>query len=421
MSAQQINPSPCLKRLSEEGYHVVLQNGAVILNDIPYLKPDGTTALGRIYVALRLVNGCDAAMPSDHTVIFLGSYPCGHDGKPYTALVNSERSVCLDGVTLRGYYMSQKPQDTGRYIDWYDQLSTYAKLISGPAMAKDPSLSPNPGKVALTNPSEDVFCYPNNASARNGTAHLENKLAHLRIGIIGLGGTGSHVLDSISKTRLQEIHLFDDDTLETHNAYRGPGVIPVEELKISPLKVEYYGDLYGKLRRDIHIHPVKVSAENLDLVDCLDFVFLCVDASHAKLEIVQGLLSRNIPFVDTGIGAELNENKLTGIIRSTIVSPESPEAALRSVITEVSDNNLYATNIQVVELNSINACLAVMQFKIYYGFYSSRPGSKPNWVMPIGKDRPINMGVSTDTQNGKDVDNNAQVTKPEGGSDDEAA
>lgn len=422
MSVQQINPSPCLKRLSEDGYHVVLQHGAVQVRSIPYLKSDGTTAYGTLHAPLHIVGGNQAGLPQIHTVAFIGEYPCGHDGRPTSSLIIGQVTAVIDGVNVQGHQMSQKPQATGKYKDWYDQLSTYAKLISGPAIKQDPSLSSKPGNIPLTNPAEDVFCYPNNATTRNGTAHLETKLAGLTIGIIGLGGTGSHVLDKVSKTRLSGIHIFDDDILETHNAFRGPGVVPVEILKTSPHKVEHYADVYGKLRRDINAYPIRVSADNLNILDNLDFVFLCVDVSPAKAEIVKGLLDRRIPFVDTGIGAELNELEITGIIRSTLVTPEDPESALKSVIVESSDNNLYATNIQVAELNAMNACLAVMQFKTYFGFYKSRPGSKPNWIMPIGKDRPINMGEPTSNNGVPSLSNNKEGQfKPSGDTDVEAA
>ena len=49
------------------------------------------------------------------------------------------------------------------------------------------------------------------------------RLAGDRIGIVGLGGTGSYILDYVSKTRVVEIHLFDGDGYQQHNAFRAPG------------------------------------------------------------------------------------------------------------------------------------------------------------------------------------------------------
>ena len=393
MSAQQINPSPCLEQLSNDGYHVELINGAILVKDIPYLKSDGTIGFGILYAAAPLITGNTVGPPTSHTLIFVGEHPCNFDAKPNQALVIGAHTVNLDGVNVTGHQMSQKPQATGRYRDWRHQFSTYAKIISGPAMKLDETLKPNPGRVPLSNPSEDVFAYPNNASSRNGTAHLEAKLSQLKIGIIGLGGTGAHVADNVCKTRVAGIEFFDDDILKTHNAFRGPGAVSIETLKSSPSKVDYYKGIYGQMRHDIVAHNVRITSENLHLLDGLDFVFLCVDVSPAKAEIVVGLMEKGIPFVDTGMGASLGLNGLTGMVRSTLVTPEDAASALRSVTLESSDNNLYETNIQIAELNSLNACLAMLQFKIHFGFYQARPGSKPSWHMPIGRDHPTNMGA----------------------------
>ena len=394
MLAQQINPSPCLVQLSNEGYHVELSKGAILVTDIPYLRADGTIGSGSLYAPVRLVAGNTVAPPPDHTLIFIGEHPCDYNGLPNQALVNGPRTVNVNGTAVSAHYMSQKPQSTGRYDDWRHQFSVYAKLIAGPAMKRDATLVPNPGRVPLSNPSEDVFAYPNNASSRNGTAHLEAKYAHLRVGIIGLGGTGAHVADNLSKTRVAGIEFFDDDILETHNAFRGPGAVSIDTLKSSPFKVDYYKEIYGQMRHDIVAHAVRVTSENLHLLDGLDFVFLCVDVTPAKAEIVAGLRERGIPFVDTGMGASLGPNGLTGMVRSTLVTPDDAASALRSVALGSSDDNLYETNIQIAELNSLNACLAMLQFKIHFGFYQARPGSKPSWHMPIGRDHPTNMGAA---------------------------
>lgn len=48
---------------------------------------------------------------------------------------------------------------------------------------------------------------------------INDKFKGMRIGIIGLGGTGSY-LDLVAKTPVDEILLFDDDEFLLHNAFR---------------------------------------------------------------------------------------------------------------------------------------------------------------------------------------------------------
>jgi len=85
MLAQQINPSPCLERLSHDGYHVNLSKGSIVVTDIPYLKSDGTTGFGSLYAPAPLVAGNTVGAPTSHTLTFIGEHPCGYNGQPNQA------------------------------------------------------------------------------------------------------------------------------------------------------------------------------------------------------------------------------------------------------------------------------------------------------------------------------------------------
>ena len=56
------------------------------------------------------------------------------------------------------------------------------------------------------------------------------KLMNHKVAIIGLGGTGSYILDMLAKTPVSEIHLFDGDDFLTHNAFRSPGAASLDDL-----------------------------------------------------------------------------------------------------------------------------------------------------------------------------------------------
>ena len=68
-----------------------------------------------------------------------------------------------------------------------------------------------------------------------------------RVAIVGLGGTGSYVLDFVAKTPVQEIHLFDGDEFLTHNAFRAPGAASLEALRRKPKKVDYLAAIYSNM------------------------------------------------------------------------------------------------------------------------------------------------------------------------------
>ena len=71
-----------------------------------------------------------------------------------------------------------------------------------------------------------------------------------------------------------------------------------------------------------------------------------------------------------GLGVYSHKNELLGSIRVTSSSP-SKRDHLDSRIpkTNEKDENEYSTNIQIAELNSLNAGFAVLQWKKLFGFY----------------------------------------------------
>ena len=59
------------------------------------------------------------------------------------------------------------------------------------------------------------------------------------------------------------------------------------------------------------------------------------------------------------------------MIRATYYSPENAQQMRDKQLAEMSDlaDDLYRTNIQIGEINALNACLAVIRFKQLRGFY----------------------------------------------------
>lgn len=68
--------------------------------------------------------------------------------------------------------------------------------------------------------NETVFQYIDTNSSRANIEMINMKLERQKIAIIGLGGTGAYILDMVAKTPVKEIHLFDGDSFDQHNAFR---------------------------------------------------------------------------------------------------------------------------------------------------------------------------------------------------------
>jgi hypothetical protein len=97
----------------------------------------------------------------------------------------------------------------------------YAKRI-------DPSATPLTGRINDYNEEPSVLAYRDTASTRAEIVPITAKLENHRIAIVGLGGTGSYVLDFVAKTPVKEIRLYDGDRFSQHNAFRAPGATHFE-------------------------------------------------------------------------------------------------------------------------------------------------------------------------------------------------
>jgi hypothetical protein len=177
-------------------------------------------------------------------------------------------------------------------------------------------------------------------------------------------------LDLVAKTPVSEIHLFDGDDFTNHNAFRSPGAPSVEQLRAKPQKVSYFTEQYSRMRRKIVPHDHFIDAANVDLLREMDFVFVCVDSGDAKKVIVERLQQYGKPFIDVGMGVYETDARLAGIVRVTASTISQREHVQKRVsLADGNGDDDYARNIQIADLNALNAALAVIKWKKLFGFY----------------------------------------------------
>jgi hypothetical protein len=223
---------------------------------------------------------------------------------------------------------------------------------------------------------KSVFRYPDTNSARANIEMLNRKFKKQKIAIIGLGGTGSYILDLVAKTPVSEIHLYDDDQLLLHNAFRAPGALDgnILDSEIGLKKVDYYFDLYSRLHTGIVKHDKRLTEENMSELTDFTFAFVSIDSNAARSVITNGLLGIGIPFVDVGLGVNKADDCLIATLRVTIGSAQKNDHLSYRIGNEEWDGNEYATNIQIADLNCLNAVLAVIKWKKLLGFYQDLKG-----------------------------------------------
>jgi len=365
MSHQLISRSPDLKRLRDEGYDIKVQSGYLLVNDVPYVNSNKEVKRGVLVSTLTLA-GNVTDRPDKHVMYFAGDHPCNQDGSEIRQIKHGSGRTNLGDITV-DHSFSAKPT-TGYYEDYYAKVTTYVAILSGRAQVIEPEATAKTFPVVEPGIEESVFNYIDTASIRAEITVLTKKLELGKIAIVGLGGTGSYVLDLVSKTPVKEIHIFDKDYFLQHNAFRSPGAPSVDELKEKPQKVAYFSKQYGRMHRGIIAYPDNIDESNVDRLNRMDFVFLCLEG-EAKKRIVLKLREAKIPFVDVGMGLYMVDSALAGVLRVTTSSPAHPENEGRIPFSAGNGQNEYDKNIQVAELNALNAALAVIKWKKLFGFY----------------------------------------------------
>ena len=362
-----------LQRLVQAGYDLEIRASHLLVKSIPYVNTSREVRYGTLASTLQLA-GDITTTPETHAAMFIGDMPCDRDGNPmnYIRLSNKRRELGEGLIIDRDF--SSKPMPSGSYPDYYEKVTAYVRIISGPARDIDPSATASAFSVLQAQESESVFRYHDTASTRAGTRALSEKLEAGPVAIVGVGGTGSYILDLVAKTPVPAIHLFDGDTLGQHNAFRAPGAVPIAALRGSPEKAVYFRDIYSEMHRNIIAHG-HLSESNAGKLAQMDFAFIAVGDGRARELAINTLEAHGVSFIVVGMGINPSANGLTGqltVATSTDFCREEVRTSVSTTNREEEDE--YSRNIQIADLNSLNAALAVIRWKKHKGFYADFAG-----------------------------------------------
>ena len=374
MFHQLVSPNDDLRRLVEKGYAVAFDSTYLVIRDIPYLDQDGKLQTGAIVTKFVDV-GEDRIIQDDHQVFFAGSAPHGLDGKPIPNLGGGPTTLALskastDVVVERSF--SNKPKGTGKFEDFYDKITSYVTIISGPAITLH-GVNPLTFRMVDEGPSGSPFKIRDTLTSRAEIGDLATKFKDDVIAVIGVGGTGAYLLDFLVKTPVKEIRAFEPDLFLVHNSFRSPGKLELSE--IGKPKAEIYQARYESFRTGLSVQRKFIDASSAEDLAGVTFAFVCVDKGTSRSGIFDVLISKGIPFIDVGMGLSRKGSSLDGMLRMTHYSTAEAQATRAKGLAELVDDpeGLYRTNIQISELNALNACLAIIKFKQLRGFYYQEP------------------------------------------------
>jgi hypothetical protein len=366
-----------IRRLLDAKYSISLLDGFLVVHDVPYLDSNGQLKKALLAAPLHTPTPATLGPPFNHQMFWSGEQPYNIDGT-HIPLANIPGNVTLLGTHFPRHLSNKPPEGFSNY---FDLVEHYVALISGPAEELFGATAKTGAQYNVSSETS-VFKVRDTFSAKAELTDLNRLLADDHVAIIGLGGTGSYVLDFIAKTPVKAITAFDYDIFEVHNAFRSPGETNFGDF--GNLKTDVYRRKYDGFRHALHFQKLKVGrTDDANLVG-VTFAFICIDEGESRAAICDMLLRLNIPFIDVGMGIELEHGKLDGLIRTTLFDEESSKLAINEVpLDKAEEMDAYRTFVQISELNAINAAVAVIKYKQLRGFYTDDSGFYQN-ILSLG-------------------------------------
>ena len=364
------NHNPFIKDLEETGYLIDFVGGYLVFHGLPYLDKNGQLQRGDWASPVDL-NGTVIDPPSNHQAWWRGSRPCDQQGRELR-LGGGLHRVTVTPDLVTDYSFSYKLYGENgvmrAYRSFEEKVQTYLDTITAPAISAYPQATSLHGITVKAAAQGSPLRFPDTMSSRYHINDLSALLRGKKVAIIGLGGTGSYILDFLARTHLQQIALFDDDKVHVHTIFRLPGFIAQA---IGKLKVEALAQHYDQWHAGIEPIAERITSENIARLKEFDFVFVSVDDGPARLLIIDWLSANGLPFADCGMGLNRSTVGLSGFVRVTGADRKAFEDNVGTVRLPVENakNDEYQKQAQITELNALNATMAVIRFKQHFGLF----------------------------------------------------
>ena len=132
--------------------------------------------------------------------------------------------------------------------------------------------------------------------------------------VIGVGGTGSAVVETLSRAGVGRIIVVDPDWVEWSNLERIRGSTPRHAKRKTP-KVVVARDLVRSIDKSIHVMALQgrlPQAEVIDAIVAADVVLGCTDQQHSRLALSDLAYRYLVPAMDCGVLLEGKDGHVSG-------------------------------------------------------------------------------------------------------------
>jgi molybdopterin/thiamine biosynthesis adenylyltransferase len=230
-------------------------------------------------------------------------------------------------------------------------------------------------------------------------------LKSLRVVIVGLGGTGSVVLQELVHLGVRDFILLDPDTVEETNLNRLVGTVPSD---IGKAKVEVAERWATQVNRKIHVSARKDSVLKAEVARALadaDFLFCCTDSHGSRAVLNQFAYQYLVPAIDMGVVIATAKGRVTHVAgRAQMLAPGlacmacgnllDAEQVRRDLMTDFDrqqDPYIVGRPEPAPAVISLNAAMASLAVTMFLNATVGIPGSARflNYNAMTGTCRPV--------------------------------
>lgn len=132
-------------------------------------------------------------------------------------------------------------------------------------------------------------------------SHAQAVFRNARVGVVGLGGGGSHIVQQLAHLGVRHVYAFDGDRTEATNLNRNVGST-LFDARSQARKFDVAWRVHHALVPDSAFggHPGRWQ-ESADLLASCDLVFGCLDTFEARRELEAECRRHLIPYIDIGM------------------------------------------------------------------------------------------------------------------------
>lgn len=127
-----------------------------------------------------------------------------------------------------------------------------------------------------------------------------NKLKNKTVLILGVGGVGGYVVESLARSSIGHLILVDFDKVDITNINRQ--IIATHD-NIGKLKVECFKERINSINPDciVDTYPIFYGNDNKDMIfnEKIDYIVDCCDSLESKMIIIKESIKRNIPVISS--------------------------------------------------------------------------------------------------------------------------